>query len=34
MAGALRLRDLSVERLGEDLLVQGTPVLAATPGRV
>jgi diaminohydroxyphosphoribosylaminopyrimidine deaminase/5-amino-6-(5-phosphoribosylamino)uracil reductase len=34
MAGALRLRDLSVERLGEDLLLQGTPALAATPGRV
>jgi diaminohydroxyphosphoribosylaminopyrimidine deaminase/5-amino-6-(5-phosphoribosylamino)uracil reductase len=34
MAEATRLRDLTVERLGDDLLVQGTPVLAATGGRV
>jgi len=34
MSGALRLRDLTVEWLGADLLVQGTPVLAATSGRV
>jgi len=34
MAGALRLRDLAVERLGEDLLLQGSPVLAATGRRV
>ena len=34
MSGALRLRDLTVERLGDDLLVQGTPALAATGGRV
>ena len=32
MSGALRLADLAVERLGEDLLVTGTPVLAH-PGR-
>jgi diaminohydroxyphosphoribosylaminopyrimidine deaminase/5-amino-6-(5-phosphoribosylamino)uracil reductase len=34
MAEALRLRDLTVERLGDDLLLQGTPVLAATGRRV
>ena len=34
MAGALRLRHLTVERLGEDLLLQGTPALAATRRRV
>jgi diaminohydroxyphosphoribosylaminopyrimidine deaminase/5-amino-6-(5-phosphoribosylamino)uracil reductase len=34
MADALRLRDLTVERLGDDLLLQGTPALAATRGRV
>jgi diaminohydroxyphosphoribosylaminopyrimidine deaminase / 5-amino-6-(5-phosphoribosylamino)uracil reductase len=34
MSGALRVRDLTVERLGDDLLLQGTPVLAATRGRV
>jgi diaminohydroxyphosphoribosylaminopyrimidine deaminase/5-amino-6-(5-phosphoribosylamino)uracil reductase len=34
MSEALQLRDLTVERLGDDLLVQGTPTLAATPGRV
>lgn len=36
MAEALRLRDLTVERLGDDLLVQGAPVpaLAARRGRV
>jgi len=34
MAGALRLRHLTVERLGEDLLLQGTPSLAATRRRV
>jgi riboflavin biosynthesis pyrimidine reductase len=32
MAGALRLADLTVERLGEDLLLQGAPALAR-PGR-
>jgi diaminohydroxyphosphoribosylaminopyrimidine deaminase / 5-amino-6-(5-phosphoribosylamino)uracil reductase len=34
MAEALRLRDLTVERLGDDLLLQGTPALAATGRRV
>jgi diaminohydroxyphosphoribosylaminopyrimidine deaminase/5-amino-6-(5-phosphoribosylamino)uracil reductase len=34
MAQGTGLRDLTVERLGDDLLVQGTPVLAATRGRV
>ena len=34
MAEALRLRDLTVERLGDDLLLQGTPALAATRRRV
>jgi diaminohydroxyphosphoribosylaminopyrimidine deaminase / 5-amino-6-(5-phosphoribosylamino)uracil reductase len=34
MAEALRLRHLTVERLGDDLLLQGTPALAATRRRV
>jgi len=33
MAGALALEGMSVERLGEDLLVQGRPVLARAPRR-
>jgi diaminohydroxyphosphoribosylaminopyrimidine deaminase/5-amino-6-(5-phosphoribosylamino)uracil reductase len=34
MADALQVRDVTVERLGDDLLLQGTPALAATRGRV
>jgi diaminohydroxyphosphoribosylaminopyrimidine deaminase/5-amino-6-(5-phosphoribosylamino)uracil reductase len=34
MAGALALRDLRVERLGEDLLLLGSPALAAGGRRV
>ncbi len=34
MAGALALRDLQVERLGEDLLLLGSPALAAGGRRV
>ena len=31
MAGALRLRDITVERLGEDILVTGYPQYPETP---
>jgi diaminohydroxyphosphoribosylaminopyrimidine deaminase/5-amino-6-(5-phosphoribosylamino)uracil reductase len=34
MADALRLGDVAVERIGEDLLVTGTPALAPPAGRV
>jgi diaminohydroxyphosphoribosylaminopyrimidine deaminase/5-amino-6-(5-phosphoribosylamino)uracil reductase len=34
MAEALRIADVSVERLGDDLVLQGRPVLARSGGRV